>query len=74
VTISTRFTELEVEHTMTEPTKAAGPLLGLRVLEFSSIGPGPHCAMLLADLGAEVVRIEREGGSSSEPKCPSARL
>jgi alpha-methylacyl-CoA racemase len=63
VTISTRFTELEVEHTMTEPTKAAGPLLGLRVLEFSSIGPGPHCAMLLADLGAEVVRIEREGGN-----------
>ena len=48
---------------MTEPTKAAGPLLGLRVLEFSSIGPGPHCAMLLADLGAEVVRIEREGGN-----------
>jgi alpha-methylacyl-CoA racemase len=48
---------------VTEPTKAAGPLVGLRVLEFSSIGPGPHCAMLLADLGAEVVRIEREGGN-----------
>ncbi|MFP5339924.1 MAG: CoA transferase, partial [Gammaproteobacteria bacterium] len=30
-----------------------GPLLGLRVLEFAGIGPGPHCAMLLADLGAE---------------------
>lgn len=40
-----------------------GPLLGLRVLEFASIGPGPHCAMLLADLGAEVIRIEREGGN-----------
>ena len=40
-----------------------GPLLGLRVLEFASIGPGPHCAMLLADLGAEVLRIEREGGN-----------
>jgi alpha-methylacyl-CoA racemase len=38
-------------------------LLGLRVLEFASIGPGPHCAMLFADLGAEVVRIEREGGN-----------
>ena len=40
-----------------------GPLVGLRVLEFSSIGPGPHCAMLLADLGAEVIRIERDGGN-----------
>lgn len=40
-----------------------GPLLGLRVLEFASIGPGPHCAMLLADMGAEVLRIEREGGN-----------
>lgn len=40
-----------------------GPLLGLRVLEFASIGPGPHCAMLLADLGADVLRIERDGGN-----------
>ncbi len=36
-----------------------GPLAGLRVLELASIGPGPHAAMLLADLGADVVRIER---------------
>jgi alpha-methylacyl-CoA racemase len=41
----------------------AGPLACLRVLEFSSIGPGPHCAMLLSDLGAEVVRIDRPGGN-----------
>ena len=40
-----------------------GPLAGLRVVELASIGPGPHCAMLLADLGAEVLRIEREGGA-----------
>lgn len=40
-----------------------GPLVGLRVLEFAGIGPGPHCAMLLADLGADVLRIEREGGN-----------
>jgi len=39
-----------------------GPLSGLRVIEFSSIGPGPHCAMLLSDLGADVVRFERVGG------------
>ncbi|MGH3549173.1 MAG: CaiB/BaiF CoA transferase family protein [Pseudonocardiaceae bacterium] len=36
-----------------------GPLLGLRVVELAGIGPGPHAAMLLADLGADVVRIER---------------
>lgn len=40
-----------------------GPLAGLRVLEFVSIGPGPHCAMLLADLGADVLRIDRPGGN-----------
>ena len=40
-----------------------GPLRGLRVLEFAGIGPGPHSAMLLADLGAEVLCIEREGGN-----------
>lgn len=41
---------------------ASGPLVGLRVVEFAAIGPAPHCAMLLADLGADVLRIEREGG------------
>ncbi|MDP3086303.1 MAG: CaiB/BaiF CoA-transferase family protein [Rubrivivax sp.] len=36
-----------------------GPLDGMRVIELASIGPGPMCAMLLADLGADVVRIDR---------------
>ncbi|MBL8349400.1 MAG: CoA transferase [Burkholderiaceae bacterium] len=36
-----------------------GPLTGLRVVELASIGPGPLCAMLLADLGAEVIRVDR---------------
>jgi alpha-methylacyl-CoA racemase len=36
-----------------------GPLDGVRVLEFAGIGPAPFCAMLLADLGADVVRVER---------------
>ncbi len=36
-----------------------GPLNGLRVIELASIGPGPMCAMLLADLGADVLRIDR---------------
>ena len=36
-----------------------GPLHGLKVIELASIGPGPMCAMLLADLGADVVRVDR---------------
>lgn len=45
------------------PASSTGPLAGLRVVEFVGIGPGPHCAMLLADLGADVLRIDREGGN-----------
>lgn len=37
----------------------AGPLQGLRVVELAGIGPGPHAAMILGDLGADVVRVER---------------
>ena len=36
-----------------------GPLTGLRVLEFEAIGPGPFCGMLLADMGADVLLIDR---------------
>jgi len=36
-----------------------GPLAGLRILEIAGIGPGPYCAMVLSDMGAEVLRIER---------------
>src|SRR5258705_340694 len=36
-----------------------GPLAGLRIVEIAGIGPGPYCAMLLADMGAEVLRVER---------------
>jgi alpha-methylacyl-CoA racemase len=39
----------------------AGPLAGTRVIELAGVGPGPMCAMLLADLGATVLRIERKG-------------
>jgi alpha-methylacyl-CoA racemase len=41
------------------PASATGPLAGLRVIELASIGPVPMCGMLLADLGADVVRIDR---------------
>jgi len=37
----------------------AGPLAGVRILELAGIGPGPFAAMLLADMGAEVVRVDR---------------
>ena len=46
-----------------------GPLHGLRVVELAGLGPAPFCAMLLADLGADVVRVDRPGGSGAvEPK------
>src|SRR5262245_23542809 len=46
-------------------TQSSGPLAGIRVLELGGIGPGPMAAMVLADLGAEVVRVERPGGDGS---------
>lgn len=42
--------------------KQEGPLAGLKVVELAGIGPTPHAAMVLADLGAEVVRVERPSG------------
>ncbi|MDT5069234.1 MAG: alpha-methylacyl-CoA racemase [Mycobacterium sp.] len=45
----------------------AGPLQGLRVVELAGIGPGPHAAMILGDLGADVVRIERPARKGGVP-------
>src|SRR5690349_21771424 len=42
-----------------------GPLAGLRILEFASLGPAPFCGTLLADLGADVLRLERPGAVAS---------
>ncbi len=55
---------------MTPPTElrlgeGTGPLRGVRVVELAGIGPGPHAATLLADLGADVIRVERPGGATS---------
>jgi alpha-methylacyl-CoA racemase len=47
-----------------QPT-ARGPLHGLKIIELAGIGPGPYAAMLLADMGAEVVRVERPGPAAS---------
>ncbi|MGH9084043.1 MAG: CaiB/BaiF CoA transferase family protein [Acidimicrobiales bacterium] len=49
-----------------------GPLEGLRVVELAGIGPGPFCAMVLADLGADVVRVDRAGAVGGDPS--SARF
>ena len=53
----------------------AGPLEGLKVVELAGIGPGPHAAMILGDLGADVVRVERPGkGGSRDSMLRNRRL
>ncbi|MEG0193283.1 MAG: CaiB/BaiF CoA-transferase family protein [Stenotrophomonas sp.] len=44
---------------MNQSAKASGPLAGIRVIEFAGMGPGPFACMLLSDMGAEVIRIDR---------------
>lgn len=52
---------------------ASGPLNGVRIVEFAGIGPGPFAGMLLADLGADVVRIDRTSGGMQAPGDVTAR-
>ena len=47
-----------------------GPLFGLRIVEMDGIGPAPFCGMMLADHGAEVIRVERDGRLA---RCPATR-
>jgi len=42
-----------------------GPLQGYKIIEFAGIGPGPFCAMLLADMGADIIRIDRASASAA---------
>ncbi|MET0605201.1 MAG: CaiB/BaiF CoA-transferase family protein [Beijerinckiaceae bacterium] len=49
-----------------------GPLTGLRIVEFAAIGPGPFAAMMLADMGADIVRIDRK--ASKDVGVPPAQL
>ena len=48
-----------------------GPLSGVKVIELAGIGPGPFCAMMLADMGADVIRVDRAqsvvGGDPASP-------
>lgn len=47
-----------------------GPLQGLRIVEFAALGPAPLGAMVLADLGADVLRVERKASASDQPASP----
>lgn len=52
---------------------AKGPLVGIRIVEFAGIGPGPFCGMLLSDQGADVVRIDRPGNRPGNPTDVNSR-
>lgn len=49
----------------------AGPLTGIKVLELAGIGPGPFCAMMLADMGADILRIDRADKVGPVPSTPN---
>ncbi len=50
-----------------------GPLNGLRIIELAGIGPGPFCGMMLSDMGAEVIRVDRLTAGTRRPKDVLAR-
>ncbi len=50
-----------------------GPLAGFKIIELAGIGPGPFCGMMLSDMGAEVIRVERKSNASAAPKDVLAR-
>jgi len=52
------------------PSERSGPLAGLRVVELGGIGPAPFCGMILSDLGAEVIRIDRPADAGTETPTP----
>jgi alpha-methylacyl-CoA racemase len=60
-------TENHVTAAADVPQAGHGPLAGLRVVELAGLGPAPYCAMLLADLGADVVRVDRPGQPEDPP-------
>ena len=52
-----------------------GPLAGVKIIEIAGIGPGPFCAMMLADMGADVIRVDRAASvRGGDPSVPPADL
>src|SRR5690606_6560012 len=47
--------------------QASGPLAGIKVVEMAALGPTPFCGMMLSDMGADVVRIDRPGAPPPQP-------
>jgi alpha-methylacyl-CoA racemase len=66
-------TPASAAHDEPRAAAAAGPLVGLKVVEVAGIGPGPYAGMLLADLGAEVVRVGRPGMDDAGAGDPTLR-
>src|SRR3981189_1897595 len=54
----------------TDERNLTGSFAGLRVLDFSTTIAGPHCTRMLADMGAEVIKIETEEGETMRPRPP----
>ena len=52
----------------------SGPLSGTKVIEIAGIGPGPFAAMMLADMGAEVIRVDRAGAVGGDPSKPNLEI
>ncbi|MCB1028060.1 MAG: CoA transferase, partial [Microthrixaceae bacterium] len=53
----------------------SGPLNGIKIVEIAGIGPAPFAAMMLADLGADIVRVDRAGNvSGGDPALPPGDL
>jgi alpha-methylacyl-CoA racemase len=51
-----------------------GPLKGVKVIEVGGIGPGPFCAMMLSDMGADIIRVERRGDTGRIPIPPAYNI